>query len=344
MARIAQPSRTGNSVEIGQARRGTSYSRLLSPSQRKFLFRVFIIIMCCYGAPATIGAGVSKPFGWYYVGALALGILLLSFPAIVFIRALGQVAAKRRWRLRPDTVHRMINFPYAPSREIENKPTEQLPNTMVRTTAGKMLLTGGISLATTVGSIGTLWYFFDEPFAGEDATWIVIAIILLCAGVVGILGVAKRFRDHRRVVLTLTPTRLLFPDGSWIAWENIEDIGAFSGIPKRETSPKRKGLPKHEEKHESAADWAIENKPGIWPPLPGMCGIRLVSYYPYLRTMNERQKRFIRLGRRMTLGVYAAVMISRLPALYSAGAGWMCFNKTLAWRKMLTTSFPRGAK
>ena len=322
MGRIAGTRGTGDEVETEKARRKTLYSRLLSPSQRKFLFRLFIIVMCCYGAPASIGAGVSKPFGWYYVGALALGIILLSFPAIVLIRALGQVAAKRRWRLRPDAIHRMMNFPYAPARAIESKPMEQLPNTVVRTPTGKMLLKGGISLAAAVASIGTLWYFFDEPFVGDDATWIVIAIILLCAGVVGVLGVAKRFRDHRRVILILTPTRLLFPDGSWIAWENVEDIGLFSGRPKREASSKRKGSPKHEEKHESAADWAIENKPGIWPPLPGMCGIRLVSYDPYLRTMNERQKKFIRLGRRMSLGVYGAVIISRLPALIFSG-GWM---------------------
>ena len=217
-----------------------------------------------------------------------------------------------------------MNFPYAPPNVIEHKLMGQLPNTVIRTTSGKMLLNGGVCLAVTVTATGALWVLFDDPFAWDHTVYIVIAILSLCLGVAGILAVARRFWNHRRVILILTPTRLLFPDGRWIAWENIEDIGLFSTLPKREASLEHKGSAKHEEhveRHESTADWATEDEPRIWPPFPKMCGIRLLNYNPYLRSMNKRQRQFAILGRRMTLGIYMTVIISRLPTLIASG-GW----------------------
>jgi hypothetical protein len=327
MGRDAETSHAGNKVEIDRARRGTIYSRLVSPSQRSFLWRGWIVVLCCYGGWTTIEGGISKSFGWYYLGALELGILLLSFPVILLIRILGQVAAKKRWRLRSETIHRLINFPFALARETEMMPTEQLPNTLIRITNAKIFLHGSVSLVITVTAAGALWYFFNQPFVPGNAVLIVIAIVSLCLGVAGILGVAMRFRSRRRVALILTPTRLLLADGSWIAWDNIEDIGMFGLLPERQPMSKdrdsheshKKDKEKHEKKYESAADWATEDKPEVWPSVPKVCGIRLVNQYPYLRTMNERQRKAVRLGRRMTLGVYAAVVISKLSALTFSG-------------------------
>ena len=170
------------------------------------------------------------------MGQIGLGILLLSFPAVLSIRALGQIGAKRRWRMRPETISRLTNFPFTPSRAEERESIGRLHDTAVKVTPGSVAFFGCVCLVLDLASVGIFWTSFGGRFAWGRMTYVGMGVILLACGTVGLLAMARWLGPRRRIILTLTPTRLQLPSGSWIAWENIEDIGLFS------FSPKARGL------------------------------------------------------------------------------------------------------
>jgi hypothetical protein len=183
-----------------------------------------------------------------------------------------------------------------------------LPPTVIRVSLRKVLLIGCFCFVADIISIGVVWYNLRGPFVASRLQYLVLAplVFLICtAGLVRMVNLLQH-----RVIITLTATRMQFPSGSWVAWDNIESIEVFSGTKKQDSSTRKTKL-------DGASDTGTSHNVQAARSSPKMCGIRLASYAPYIRTLSAREKTYARWYRPASFIIFISIAISSLFTLSS---------------------------